>query len=245
MKLKSILFSFFMLSLLFLTSCGGKETPIVEQCPTCKGEKICQMCQGKAVCASCQGSGQCDVCKGDKKCRQCKGTGEERAKCSKCKGYGFAPPANPGDEPVPCKACKATGLDQNGKKAPCPHCAKLTDEFKKRVEAKKIDLKKYEADVKGSNFPAVAEALKGIKKGSGECGACKGSGSCTTCNGDKKCIICKGTAECQPCEGHGHKIDFVKCPKCYEQLPYGTEKCTKCQAELTYENLQKKSAEAK
>ena len=239
MKMKSILFSLIVFAMLIVTSCGGKKAPIIEQCPACNGEKICQICQGTSNCSSCNGEGQCDVCKGDKKCKMCKGSGQVRAKCSTCKGYGFAPPKNPGDEPVPCKKCKATGLAPKSKKAPCTQCVVQTDAFKKKVEAGKIDLKKFKNDVKGSNFPAIEKTLKGIKKGTGLCKACEGSALCQTCKGEKKCTICTGTGNCISCEGKGHKIDFVKCPKCYEEMKYGETKCTKCQTEVSYEEIGK------
>jgi len=239
MKFKTIFFSIFMLASVLLTSCGGKKTPIVEQCPACHGEKICQICQGNGQCPSCQGTGKCDVCQGNGKCQTCHGTGQVRAKCSVCHGYGFLPPKIAGNEPIPCSKCKATGLAPKGQKAPCPDCVIFTKAFQQRVKSGKIDLKQYKKDVKNSNFAAIAKALKGIKKGTGECSACEGTGKCQTCKGTGKCTVCEGTGECPECKGTGHKIDSIQCPHCYAKLKYGIKKCPKCGTEFTYEKLGK------
>lgn len=218
-----------------ITSCSSKKEPIKIKCDYCQGSGQCPVCIGSGNCPSCGGSGQCETCRGNGKCKYCNGSGLEPAKCPKCHGYGFLPPKSEGMPPEVCKYCKASGIDPSGKKMPCTHCVVHTDEFMKRVQEGKIDEKKYDYALKNGDFNYILTAIKGIKKGTGKCTDCKGTGKCPSCTGSGKCPDCGGVGLCKVCKGHGHKVDIVICPSCYDTIQYNNTECPHCHTKLKYD----------
>ncbi len=225
-----------------ISSCSSAKEPIKLKCEYCNGEGTCIACHGTGVCQSCDGTGKCDYCQGTGNCPTCKGKGVIPAPCPKCHGVGFLPAKNPGEEPIPCKYCKTTGIDPRGRKMFCPECAMETELFKKKVKQGKIDKEKYKKLLK-LGYPGyweISKMLKGLKKSPGKCIECNGTGKCSSCNGTGKCSFCNGTGSCKYCKGHGFNISIKICPNCYDTVPYTATECPKCHTKLKYDGADKK-----